>query len=276
MSIKKDLRQIAHPYYLVNIFLSLSYLIAKKLPYLCNYTFMSSEAKCELDSRESEILFFLIIVIMIRTRKAGSVTMVSYLSSSFIYSKVANMILWFYADIRLGLIFTVVFVLTGLFFPEPTYSGPENITYFRGTQALEDEMERDKNVTWLVAFITMWNPACNNFAPIFSQLSAEYHSDYLRFGKIDIGRFPDAGKKHHVNDSSTSKQLPTLIIFQNGKEINRRPNADSGGKLQKFFFSEDNIRVTFDLNNLYEQSKAKTKTKSNPPQKSNKNTKKEQ
>lgn len=63
--------------------------------------------------------------------------------------------------------------MSGLFFPEPTYSGPENITYFRGPQALEDELERDKSVTWLVAFITMWNPACNNFAPIFAQLSAE-------------------------------------------------------------------------------------------------------
>lgn len=39
---------------------------------------------------------------MIRTRKTGSVTMISYLSSSFVYTKVANLILWFYADIRMG------------------------------------------------------------------------------------------------------------------------------------------------------------------------------
>lgn len=83
----------------------------------------------------------------------------------------------------------------------------------------------------------------------------------MRFGKIDIGRFPDAGKKYHVSDASTSHQLPSLILFQNGKETNRRPNADSGGRLQKFLFSEDNIRVTFDLNNLYEQSKRKTESK---------------
>ena len=57
--------------------------------------------------------------------------------------------------------------------PEPTYSGPENVTYFRGLQALEDELNQDRNVAWLVAFVTMWNPACNNFAPTFAQLSAE-------------------------------------------------------------------------------------------------------
>lgn len=60
--------------------------------------------------RETEILFFLIIVIAIRTRKAGSVTMINYLSSSFIYTKVANLILWFSADILMGIIYGIVFI----------------------------------------------------------------------------------------------------------------------------------------------------------------------
>ena len=65
---------------------------------------------CFMFQRESEILFFLMIVVMLRTRKAGSVTMINYLSSSFIYAKVANIILWFYADVRMGVGFTVLFV----------------------------------------------------------------------------------------------------------------------------------------------------------------------
>lgn len=60
--------------------------------------------------RETEILFFLMIVIMIRTRKTGSVTMINYLSSSFIYTKIANLILWFYADYRMGLVYGVIFI----------------------------------------------------------------------------------------------------------------------------------------------------------------------
>lgn len=47
---------------------------------------------------------------MIRTRKAGSVTMLAYLSSSFLYTKAANLLLWFYADVRLGLFFTAVVI----------------------------------------------------------------------------------------------------------------------------------------------------------------------
>ena len=258
MSIKKDLVLLLKPYYWVNILLSLSYLLAKRTPYICTHLFSHKESKgeeCELDSRETEILFFLVIVVMIRTRKTGSVTMINYLTSSFIYNKVANLLLWSYGDFRYGIGFAVIIILTGLILPEPTYSGPENITYFRTQFGLDEELERDTRVIWLVAFYTVWNPACVNFAPIYSELSSEYHLDNFKFGKIDVGRFPEAGKKYHVSDSSFSRQLPSVICFRNGKEIARRPCADASGKLQKFFFSKDNVRAAFDLNNFYKQCK---------------------
>ena len=133
MSFKKDLRLLLKPYYWVNILLSVSYIIAKKFPFVCTYILPTSE--CELDSvslflhlprycislpsnlssfiffqREAEILYFLMIVVMLRTRKAGSVTMINYLSSSFIYAKVANLILWFYADVRLGVLYATIYI----------------------------------------------------------------------------------------------------------------------------------------------------------------------
>lgn len=103
MAFKGDLRQLLKPYYWVNILLSVSYVTCKRTSLICNFLFPDSD--CELDSRETEILFFLIIVVMLRTRKAGSVTMVNYLSSSFVYTKIANLILWLYADIRYDILF---------------------------------------------------------------------------------------------------------------------------------------------------------------------------
>jgi len=196
MTLKKDLKLLIKPYYWINILLSLSYIIAKRTPILCNYLFyQKSDERCELDGRETEILFFLVIVIMIRSRKTGSVTLISYLTSSFIYTKIANLILWAYGDFRFGMAFLILFVLLGLIFPEPTYTGPEHVTYFRSAEALDEELKRDKRNIWIVCFYTVWNPTCVNFAPVFASLSAEYHLNNLRFGKIDIGRFPDAGKK---------------------------------------------------------------------------------
>lgn len=45
-----------------------------------------------------------------RSRKTGNVTMLSYLSSSFMYTKLANLILWFNADYLMGIIYGVLFV----------------------------------------------------------------------------------------------------------------------------------------------------------------------
>lgn len=47
MSFKHDLILLIRPYYLFNIFISLSYIIAKRLPILCFFIF--GEVECELD-----------------------------------------------------------------------------------------------------------------------------------------------------------------------------------------------------------------------------------
>lgn len=65
-----------------------------------------------------------------------------------------------------------------------------------------------------------------------------YDTKYLKFGKIDISRYPDAAQKYNISDSSLSRQLPTVIMFQNGVEVLRRPTYDSKGKVFKFFFTE--------------------------------------
>ncbi|KAL4714806.1 hypothetical protein ACJJTC_002665 [Scirpophaga incertulas] len=255
MSFSSDLKQLLKPYYWFNIILSMSYVMCKRTSVICSFLFENSD--CELDSRETEILFFLIIVVMLRTRKAGSVTMVNYLSSSFVYTKIANIILWFYADIRYGLPYGALVILTALLLPEPTYMGPERLTYFRGPQILEEELKRNKGTTWLVCLYAAWHPACVTFAPVFSELSASYGIENFRFGKLDVGRYPDAAAKFRVQDGPTSRQLPTVILFSGGEEKMRRPQADHSGKLQKFLFSKDNMKATFCLDDIYQECKEK-------------------
>lgn len=75
---------------------------------------------------------------------------------------------------------------------------------------------------------------------IYCDYVNRYVLENLKFGKIDVGRYPDAAKKYGINDSSMSRQLPTVILFKGGKEVTRRPAADDRGKLIKFFFTEVN------------------------------------
>ena len=180
----------------------------------------------------------------------------------------ANLILFFRVDPRMGLVYLVAFLIQAMLLPEPTYKGPENLVYFRAT-GLDDELKRDPRVTWLVTFYAAWSPASINFAPIFSKLSADYGLSNLKFGKIfvfwkrpksylmivligklDVGRYPEIGEKHHISTSALSRQLPTLIMFQDGKEVGRIP-AIISGQVQKCNFKEEDVVNTFDLNNLY-------------------------
>jgi len=250
---KGELRQLFHPYYIINLMLAFSFLFVKLTRPICDILFSPGPEACELDMRETEILFFLAVVIMIRSRKTGSISMIAYLSSGFMYAKCANLILFFMADPRLGLVYTILFLLQGMMLPEPTYKGPENIVYFRGN-SLNEELNRDKNVVWMVTFYAAWSPACIDFTNIFSKLSNDYGLPNLKFGKVDVGRFSDVAAEYHINTSSLSRQLPTLIMFQDGKELGRVPGIVNG-KVQKFFFKEEDIINAFDMNNLYKKCK---------------------
>jgi thiol-disulfide isomerase/thioredoxin len=250
---KGEIRQLFHPYYVVNLMLAFSFLFVKLTRPICDFLFAPSPEACELDMRETEIMFFLLVVIMIRSRKTGSMTMVAYLSSGFMYAKCANLILFFLADPRLGLVYALLFLLQGMLLPEPTYKGPENIVYFSGT-SLGEELARDTKVVWMITFYAAWSPSCINFTHVFAKLSADYNLPNLKFGKIDVGRYADVAAEYHINTSSLSRQLPTLIMFQEGKELGRVP-AIVNGTVQKFFFKEEDIVAAFDMNNLYAKCK---------------------
>lgn len=180
--------------------------------------------------------------------------MLMYLSSVFMYCKIGCFILFMSTDPRMGIAYAVLCVVQFLLLPEPTYSGPTNIVYIRGPN-LQDELNSDKRIVWLMAFYAAWSPACVNFAPVFAELSADYALENLKFGKVDVTRYPDVAKQFYVNDSSLSRQLPTVILFRNGKEVSRQPYVNDKGKLQTFFFTVDNLKAAFDLNNLYQECK---------------------
>ena len=69
-----------------------------------------------------------------------------------------------------------------------------------------------------------------------------------------MGRYSEVAEKYHINTSALSRQLPTLILFQDGKETGRVP-AIITGQVQKFNFREEEIVNTFDLNNMYAELK---------------------
>lgn len=104
---KADLKELLHPYYIVNIILSLSFLACKLIPPICDIVFAGDNT---FEMRETEILFFLLMIVMIRARKTGSLTIVAYFTNAFVYCKVANTVLWFFYYKPYGLLYLFFFL----------------------------------------------------------------------------------------------------------------------------------------------------------------------
>ncbi|XP_060608413.1 thioredoxin-related transmembrane protein 2 homolog [Ruditapes philippinarum] len=180
--------------------------------------------------------------------------MAEYLSVACMFAKALNLVLFYQISVPYAFVYCIFCLLHFVFLPMPVYKGPEFVTYFRGPH-LKNEIARDKRVTWIICFYAAWSPPCVNLAPIFAELSSEYNLDNLQFGKLDVSKFAEEAAEYRVNTSSFSKQLPTLILFQDGKEKMRRPAMSGKGTVVKYVFTKQNIINDFELNEVYSQCK---------------------
>ena len=88
-SLWKETKVLFHPYYWINIILCGSFVFMRLVSPFCQILFGPGKEACELDMRENEILFFLLVIVMVKSRKSGATsTAAAYLASGFIYAKV--------------------------------------------------------------------------------------------------------------------------------------------------------------------------------------------
>ncbi|XP_068111647.1 thioredoxin-related transmembrane protein 2 [Hyperolius riggenbachi] len=258
-------RWISQPYYLLSALLSASFLLVRKIPPVC--TALPSQREdgnpCDFDWREVEILMFLSAIVMMKNRR--SITIEQHVGNIFMFSKVANTILFFRLDLRMGLLYVTLCLVFLMTCKPPLYIGPEHIKYFND-KTIEEEMQSDFRVTWLVEFFANWSSECQSFAPIYAELSLKYNCAGLKFGKVDIGRYPDVSTRYNVSTSPLTKQLPTLILFQGGKEVMRRPQVDKKGRAVSWTFTQENVIREFNLNELYQKAKKLGKHSEEPQQ----------
>ncbi|KAJ8247741.1 hypothetical protein GJAV_G00249750 [Gymnothorax javanicus] len=249
------------PYYIASFFMSVAFLIVRKTPGICEHLATQREDgnSCDFDWREVEILMFLSAIVMMKNRRA--ITVEQHVGNIILFSKVANVILFFRLDIRMGLLYLTLCIVFLMTCKPPLYMGPEYIKYF-SDKTIEEELERDTRVTWIVEFFANWSPECQSFASIYADLSLKYNCTGLKFGKLDVGRYGEMSKKYKVSTSPLSKQLPSLLLFQGGKEVMRRPQVDKKGRAVSWSFTEENIIREFNLNELYQRSKKLSKNKS--------------
>lgn len=132
---------------------------------------------------------------------------------------------------------------------QPRYSGPSKFVHFTPAslkQLLQGE-GKDKGIKYLIEFHATWSPPCLHLEPAMAELSVKYTTDTFKFGKFDVGRWPYVGEEHKIASSAAANQLPTLILFESGKEIARIPHVFKDGSFVKGRYRMKDIVKGFNL-----------------------------
>ncbi len=70
----------------------------------------------------------------------------------------------------------------------------------------------------VVDFWAEWCGPCKAFAPTYKAAAQELGADFV-FSKVNTEKFPDASQSFQI------RGIPTLIVFKNGKEVDRQSGA---------------------------------------------------
>jgi protein disulfide-isomerase len=77
-----------------------------------------------------------------------------------------------------------------------------------------EELVSGSNLPVLVDFYANWCGPCQMMSPILEQVSAQM-KQRLQVVKIDTDKYPHLASQHHIH------ALPTLVLFKQGKPVER-------------------------------------------------------
>lgn len=71
-----------------------------------------------------------------------------------------------------------------------------------------------KNKTILVDFWAEWCAPCRMMAPVLNDVAGQLDENH-HIGKVDIQQYQALAQEYKI------RSIPTLVLFKNGKEVNR-------------------------------------------------------
>jgi thioredoxin-like negative regulator of GroEL len=98
-----------------------------------------------------------------------------------------------------------------------------------------------------VAFTAPWEPDCLYLEPALAELSLRYTSASLKFGRVDVHQWPALGRRFNVSATAATAQLPTLVLFDLGKEVDRVPRAREDGRVEQVRLRAADVVAAFGL-----------------------------
>ncbi|CAK4178856.1 unnamed protein product [Aphanomyces euteiches] len=258
-------RRFIHIYYGLNTLLVLSYGLAR--------FYYSSEMLLKKDDwlnttrvefhqgltahgwleQEQQIIGMLVGVVLMNYRKKATVD--GIVAMVFMYAKCAVGGLFYMLDGKLFAAFVAANLVIFVAVPFPKYNGPHKLVKLT-PEIFKHALRTDKSAKWLVYFFADWCDECLYHDAMFAALSLKYANDKVHFGRMDVQRHSDIAAEYSIDTSAlTTKQLPSLILFEHGKEVKRLPRMDHSGKVVRTILDEDGVATYFGFKELPPKAK---------------------
>ena len=227
----------------------------------------------DLGSSARETQMFLILGVLLFTKVRRSNTWETYVTTTLLFSRFAVLFAAMVTHPALLITFVLLFLTLHLSAPHPPrYEGPSEVheiglEYFReridgskGASGSGRESEAnssgggrsgsqiDPAMTYVVLLYAPADVTCLNFASEFARLSCRYGyaGSTVDFVRVSVDSFASLADQFQVVTPAQNRwehELPTLLMFQNGRVLARLPEV--GGR--KTLMDEANIVRAFDL-----------------------------
>ena len=223
--------------------------------------------------REDSFLTILVTIILLRYVRYFS-NWDKFICEVFFYSKFAISILLFLISKKIFVWYILACLIIWLLLKFPKYNGPSNIIEIPNYETFNEIIDKlqqkpnekshrrsHNNVTnaidnyLFVIFYSNYSYDCLYTEELFANLSIKYYSTNLIFAKmnVDLNEFfvEKLGINLHHNVT-----LPYMIMFKNGKELERLPGYDEKGKPKKMkYYKEKEIVEVFGFKNIVKPEK---------------------
>lgn len=234
-----SLRRFLHSYYLANCALLLLYPLMRLTFLRPTHTQVPSPLPFQLNTgSEAQILGTISVILLFKLIKAA--TLEEFLGQAFFLLRLSfSLLLYLFSGVALGW-FVVAQLLVWMLARRPLYAGPNT---FKNVLTMADfeQVVLEGRGAFVVVFYAPWHDSCYATMPIWAEMSVKYSTPLLQFLLVNVETAPLIAKKCVVDTTGMTRQLPSLLLYEDGIEVARFPPVNAQGsrpQVVKYRFKE--------------------------------------
>ena len=220
--------------------------------------------------REDSIITILVSIILLRYIKYFS-NWDKFICEIFFYSKFAISVLLALISRKIFFWYILACLIIWLLIKYPKYKGPSNIIEIPNYEAFNEIIKRfqekqneksnkkhhnnnnNPDFYLFVIFYSYYSYDCIFTEELFANLSIKYYTSNLIFAKMNVDLNEAFVEKLGIN-LHRNVTLPYMIMFKNGKEVERLPGYDEKGRPKKMkYYREKDIVDIFEFKKIIKQ-----------------------